>query len=208
MWRAVGGLQGTRMRSRFLPKSTLTRPLLAAALGCVVLSGFGAQSAAAATGGGTETRFVELVSSIRDYCTPVPPGGGGAIDDASGTEELDSTQPVSVDEVPLTAVEECAGEQHAQRIHDAFWQAGANRTYEALRAKLTELDYPASRIHRMPDSGGSPRARVDLRLSDGDHLALEITGTYLGVMVEAFGAPDGVSVSDVRLEPQLDEPMF
>lgn len=33
-----------------------------------------------------------------------------------------------------------------------------------------------------------------------------MTGTYLGVMVETFGASKGVSVTEVLLEPQLDEP--
>ncbi|MFF8974672.1 hypothetical protein [Streptomyces sp. NPDC014995] len=200
------------MRSRCLPKSTRVKSVLAATLGCVVLCGFGAQNAAAATDSDAEARFVQLTTGITDYCTPVPPGGGGVVDDvsepSSESEGIDSTQPVPVEEVPLTAVEQCAGEVHAERINDAFWQAGANGSYEALHAKLTELDYPASRIHRMTDSGGSPRARIDLRQWDGDHLALQVTGTYLGVMVEAFGAPEGVSVTEVRLKPQLDEPMF
>lgn len=39
-----------------------------------------------------------------------------------------------------------------------------------------------------------------------EHVALEVTDIDNGVMVEAFGAPEGVSVTDVRLEPQLDAP--
>ncbi|PIM67650.1 hypothetical protein CTU88_37485 [Streptomyces sp. JV178] len=197
------------MRSNPLRKS-----LLVAALGgAVVLSCVGVGSAAAATAGDAETRFVELATSIRDYCTPVRPSGGvidgpAATSSVSTSGNLDSTQPVSVDAVPLTAVERCAGEQHQRRIHDGFWQAGANRSYEALHAKLTELGYPASRIHRMPDFSGSPRARVDLRVSDGDRLAVQVTGTYLGAMIETFGAPKGVNVNKVRLKPVIDRPSF
>ncbi|MFF7264877.1 hypothetical protein ACFZCL_31995 [Streptomyces sp. NPDC008159] len=197
-------------------RSKLTfKPLLVAALGGAVgMSCLGAGSAAAATAGDAETRFVELASSIRDYCTPVRPGGGGVIDGPAATSftsrsgNLDPTQPVSVDPVPLTAVERCAGQQHQRRIHDGFWQAGANRSYKALHAKLTKLGYPASRIHRMRDFSGSPRARVDLRVSDGDRLAVQVTGTYLGAMIETFGAPKGVNVNKVRLKPVIDRPSF
>ncbi|MEU6805184.1 hypothetical protein [Streptomyces neyagawaensis] len=187
------------MRSNSLRKS-----LLVAALGgAVVLSCVGAGGAAAATAGDAETRFVELATGIRDYCTPVRPGGGVI----TGPAAASSTRPVSVGAVPLNAVERCAGEQHQRRLHDGFWRAGANRSYKALRAKLTELGYPASRIHRMPDFSGSPRARVDLRVPAGDHLAVQVTGTYLGAMIETFGTPEGVSVSKVRLKPVIDRPM-
>lgn len=39
-----------------------------------------------------------------------------------------------------------------------------------------------------------------------DRAALEVTGTYLGVTVETFGASKGVSVTEMPLEPQVDEP--
>lgn len=71
-------------------------------------------------------------------------------------------------------------------------------TYGEMRDKLTSLKYPAARIHRMPDFSG---VRVG-----AERLALEVTGINNGVMVEAFGAPEGVSVTEVRLEPQLDPP--
>ncbi|SPF06596.1 hypothetical protein [Streptomyces sp. MA5143a] len=196
------------MRSNPLRKS-----LLVAALGgAVVLSCVGVGGAAAATAGDAETRFVELATSIRDYCTPVRPSGGvisgpAATSSVSRSGNLDSTQPVSVAAVPLNAVERCAGEQHQRRLHEGFWQAGANRSYKALRAKLIELGYPASRIHRMPDFSGSPRARVDLRVPAGDRLAVQVTGTYLGAMIETFGTPKGVGVTEVRLKPVIDRPM-
>ncbi|MDX2935374.1 hypothetical protein [Streptomyces ipomoeae] len=201
------------MRPTFLPKSFLVKSVLAATLGCAVLTTYGAQSAAADD---AETRFLQMTASITDYCTPVPPTGiDGVSGDASvsesgsgsgsGSEGIDSTQPVSVEEVPLTAVEQCAGDEHAQRIAEAFRGTGAS-SYEALREKLTALDYPVSRIYSMPDRAGAPRARIDLRVSGGDHLALEVTGFHTMVMVEAFGAPEGVSVTDVRLQLQLDVP--
>ncbi|MEV6655186.1 hypothetical protein [Streptomyces sp. NPDC051219] len=42
----------------------------------------------------------------------------------------------------------------------------------------------------------------------GSHLALEITGTSSGVIVEAFGAPEteDVNVTDVKRKPKLDAP--
>lgn len=78
-------------------------------------------------------------------------------------------------------------------------------TYGEMRDKLTSLKYPAARIHRMPDFSGEPVARLDVRVG-AERLALEVTGINNGVMVEAFGAPEGVSVTEVRLEPQLDPP--
>jgi hypothetical protein len=209
MWGCVSDRHRSDMRSNPLRKS-----LLVAALGGAgVLSCIGLGSAAAATAGDAETRFVELATSIRDYCTPVRPSGGvidrpAATSSVSPSGNLDSAQPVSVDPVPLNAVERCAGQQHQRRVHDGFWQAGANRSYEALHAKLTELGYPAPRIHRMPDFSGSPRARIDLRVLGGDHLAVQVTGTYLGAMIETFGTPEGVDVTEVRLKPIIDRPSF
>ncbi|MDH6622731.1 hypothetical protein M2271_000518 [Streptomyces sp. LBL] len=57
----------------------------------------------------------------------------------------------------------------------------------------------------MPDFSGEPVARLDLRVG-AERLALQVTGVNNGVMVEAFGAPEGVSVTEVRLKPRLDRP--
>ncbi|MEU1538779.1 hypothetical protein ABZ461_11740 [Actinacidiphila glaucinigra] len=58
-----------------------------------------------------------------------------------------------------------------------------------------------------PCSGGRNRlhASVDLRFM-GSRLALEVTGTSSGVIVEVFGAPEteDVEVTDVRRKPKLD----
>ncbi|GHH88394.1 hypothetical protein [Streptomyces capitiformicae] len=189
------------MRTRILPKSFLVKSVLAATLSCVVLSGYGAANAAAATDSDAEARFLNFANSITDYCTPARPSG------VSEPTDLDSTQPVSVEEVPLTAIEKCRGEQHAERIGEAFSGTGAS-DYEVLHEKLTALDYPAARIHRMPDYAGVPRARIDLRVADGDHLAVEVNGYNTLVTVEAFGAPEGVSVTDVRRNLVFDPPTF
>ncbi|WP_149826030.1 hypothetical protein [Streptomyces tailanensis] len=196
------------MRTKILPKSFLVKSVLAATLSCVVLSCYGATNAAAATDSDAETRFLNFANSITDYCTPVLPGGGGVIDgDLSEPTDLDSTQPVSVEEVPLTAIEKCRGELHAERIHEAFSSTGAN-DYEVLHEKLTALDYPAARIHWMPEHAGVPRTRIDLRVAGGDHLAVEVNGYNTFVTVEAFGVPEGVSVTDVRRNLVLDPPTF
>ncbi|MFF4653702.1 hypothetical protein [Streptomyces sp. NPDC001380] len=97
-------------------------------------------------------------------------------------------------EVPLSEVEACEGTVHADRITAAL-RGTAVTGYEALQAKLTGLDYPAERIHRMPQRPGEPRARVDLRFMGG-HLVLEVTATRDGVTVEPFGAPE---TGDVRV---------
>ncbi|MEV5434777.1 hypothetical protein AB0K80_01895 [Streptomyces sp. NPDC052682] len=130
------------------------------------------------------------------------------LDDPAPSSEPtpDSTGPGPVGEVPLTGVEKCSGREHARRVGEAF---GNTRTtgYQALREKLTRLDYPASRIHRMPDRAGAPRVRVDLRML-GSRLALEVTGTGTGVSVEAFAAPEteDVQVTDVQRKPQPAPP--
>ncbi|GGJ70292.1 hypothetical protein [Streptomyces brasiliensis] len=202
------------MRSIFLPKS-----LLAAALGgIVVLTGFGAQNATAApapavnvAATSAEMQFFELADLISQSCAPDVPSSTTAVASAStpdttAAEPIDSPQPVLVDPVPLTAEEKCAAERHQQRISKAF-SGTRTATFEEMQAKLTSLSYPAARIYRMPDFSGKPVARLDLRVG-AEHLALQVTATYLGVMVEAFGAPDGVSVTDVRLVPELDAPTF
>ncbi|MEV7524899.1 hypothetical protein [Streptomyces sp. NPDC091371] len=212
----VSSLQGTGMRSIFLPKS-----LLAATLGgVVVLAGFGAQNAAAdhtsmvsvaaVSDDEAEMRFLELADLISQSCAPDLSSTADDLAPASTADTTaaepapDSTMPILVDEVPLTTEEECAAERHVLGISKAF--SGTNvATYEEMREKLTSLNYPAARIHRMPDFAGKPVARLDLRVG-AEQLALEISSPYLGVMVEPFGAPDGVSVTEVRLEPQLDAP--
>ncbi|WP_369171943.1 hypothetical protein AB5J49_29885 [Streptomyces sp. R28] len=74
-----------------------------------------------------------------------------------------------------------------------------------MRDRLASLKYPAARVHRMPDFSGEPVARLDLRVG-AEHLALEVTDIDSGVLVRSFGAPLGVSVTEVRLKPQLDTP--
>ncbi|WP_405927218.1 hypothetical protein [Streptomyces sp. NBC_00035] len=204
------------MRSIFLPK-----PMLAAALGgVVVLVGFGAQNATAdqtsvvstvaATSDDAETRFLEMADLISQICAPdvssgVDAAASATVADITAAEPTpDSTLPVLVDPVALTAGEGCAAQRHQLRISRAF--SGMNTaTYAEMRDKLTSLNYPAARIHRMPDFSGEPVARLDLRVG-AEHLALEVTDINNGVMVEAFGAPEGVSVTEVRLEPLLDLP--
>ncbi|MFI6015884.1 hypothetical protein ACIBAG_45190 [Streptomyces sp. NPDC051243] len=204
------------MRSILLPKS-----LLAAALGGVaVLACFGAQNATAdqtsmvntvaASDDEAEARFLEMADFISQSCAPDVSGGvddvasASVADTAAAEPTPDSTLPVLVDPVPLTATEECAAERHQLRISRAF--SGLDTaTYEEMRDKLASLNYPAARVHRMPDFSGEPVARLDLRVG-AEHLALEVTDIDSGVMVRAFGAPEGVSVTEVRLEPQLDAP--
>ncbi|WP_031477734.1 hypothetical protein [Streptomyces bicolor] len=70
----------------------------------------------------------------------------------------DSTLPVLVDPVPLTATEECAAERHQLRISRAF--SGLDTaTYEEMRDKLASLNYPVARVHRMPDFSGDQQRR-------------------------------------------------
>ncbi|WP_418960518.1 hypothetical protein [Streptomyces tritici] len=201
-----------------LPKSLLVTALG----GVVVLGGLGAQHtpadrpsmisvAAASDDDAAEMRFLELADLIYQSCAPDVSGNGddpaapSATADGPAVEPVpDSTMPVLVDEVPLTAEEECVAGKHASRIYNAF-SGTDTATYEELRAGLANLGYPEARIHRMPDFGGEPVVRLDLRVG-ADHVALEATGTYRSVMVEAFGAPEGVSVTEVRVERQLDAP--
>ncbi|MFF3341898.1 hypothetical protein [Streptomyces flavidovirens] len=247
------------MRSISLPK-----PVLVAALGCMVLSGCGTQNATTGqTPAGSavsaktpqdappgdhdqEMRFLALMTRITQACAPdapnasgtggapkpedlpgwedapapaygpgeTPPGvpnaGGGIpvpLDDPAASEPApDFTGPKPLKEVPLTGIEKCTGDEHAQRVSEAF-QNTKTTGYRAMRRKLTDLDYPASRIHRMPDHAGAPRARLDLRVL-GSHLALEVTGTSSGVIVEAFGASEteDVKVTEVKRKPKLDAP--
>ncbi|KMS69531.1 hypothetical protein ACM01_35000 [Streptomyces viridochromogenes] len=189
---------------------------------------------ASPSAGDPELRFLEVMRRILQGCAPdAPDGSGGAPkpedlpgyegeptprygpgetppsvpgDEADTPVPADSTGPRPVKEVPLTGAEKCNGSEHAERVSGAFKNTRTS-AYEAIHRKLTDLDYPASRIHQMPDHAGAPRARLDLRLMGG-HLALEITGTGNGVIVEAFGAPEteDVKVTDVRRKQQLDAP--
>lgn len=132
---------------------------------------------------------------------PVP------LDDPAPTKPApDSTGPRPVKEVPLTGIEECSGSEHAKRVSEKF-ENTKTTSYQEMHKKLTGLDYPASQIHQMPNRAGAPRARLDLRMM-GSHLALEVTGTSSGVIVEAFGAPEteDVKVTDVQRKPKLDAP--
>ncbi|MFJ5973433.1 hypothetical protein [Streptomyces sp. NPDC093060] len=132
---------------------------------------------------------------------PVP------VDDPAPTKPApDPTEAKPVEEVPLTSVEKCIGSKHAKRISEAFKDAKTT-SYQTMRRKLTDLDYPASRIHQMPNQAGAPRARLDLRMI-GSHLALEVTGASGRVTVDAFGAPEteDVNVTDVKRKPKLDAP--
>ncbi|MFD7322481.1 hypothetical protein ACFV9D_15550 [Streptomyces sp. NPDC059875] len=241
--------------------TTLAKPLLAAVLGCIVLSGCGTQKATAdqtpaggtvsattppvapPTDGDPEMRFLTLLDRVNRGCAPdlaprpedlpgweaaptprygpgeTPPGVPNAdgdipipVDDpvpSKPTPDSTAPNPVAsepVQEVPLTAVERCTGEEHAQRVGEAFRNTGTTN-YQAMHTKLTSLDYPAPRIHRMPDHAGKPRARVDLRFM-GSHVALEVTGTGSGVIVETFGAPEteDVQVNEVKRKPKPDAP--
>ncbi|MFD6982937.1 hypothetical protein ACFWAX_19815, partial [Streptomyces sp. NPDC059956] len=113
-----------------------------------------------------------------------------------------SFRPDPEDEVPLNAAEECVGDKQVQRISEAFKNT-KTADYQAMHKKLTDLDYPATRMQRMPDHAGAPRVRIDLRVMGG-RLALEVTGTSSGVTAEAFGAHEGeeVDVTEVKRKPK------
>ncbi|MEU4171186.1 hypothetical protein AB0F46_30445 [Streptomyces sp. NPDC026665] len=109
-----------------------------------------------------------------------------------------TTRPRPAREVPLTEVERCNGTEHARRITSAFQGTTVNG-YQDLLDGLKRLDYPGSRIHRMPERADAPRVRLDLRFMGG-RLVLEVTGTDTGVTVEQFGAPEteDMKVTDVE----------
>ncbi|KOG31686.1 MULTISPECIES: hypothetical protein [Streptomyces] len=181
-----------------------------------------------ATNADPEARFMALFMRVLDGCVPgglpqppavpeaeeEPTRGAGAPPTPSDADlpvsplppEPVPTRAGPVDEVPLTASDKCAGDAHAQRIRAAFDGAGPADQMD-LRKELAALDYPPTRIHPMPDHGGSPRARIDLRFM-GNNLVLEVTGTGRGVVVEAFGAPEteDVDITKVKRKPALDAP--
>ncbi|MFF5767436.1 hypothetical protein ACWD5B_14775 [Streptomyces tanashiensis] len=148
-----------------------------------------------------EARFLELASLFAQSCEPrvlsVP-------DHVASAPTPDHTLPVLADPVPLTPTEECTAQRHQAWITKAF-SGKETATYEQMRDRLTTLRYPGARIYRMPNFAGEPVARLDVRVG-ADHLALEVTDIGHGVMVRAFGAPQDVSVTEVRLKPQLDRP--
>ncbi|MCX5583374.1 hypothetical protein [Streptomyces erythrochromogenes] len=246
------------------PGATLLKPVLVAALGCLVLYGCGTQKGTSeqapagsavgaqpqdpsSPGGDQEMRFLALMTRTAQGCTPDAPnptGGGGVPkpEDLPGAEAVptprygpgqtppgvpnaDGDIPVPLDdpappakpaagstgsgpvgEVPLTGVEECVAGEHVKRVGDAFKNKGTTG-HEAMHKQLTDLDYPAARIHRMPDHAGAPRMRIDLRTMGG-HLALEVTASGSGAVAEAFGAPEteDVEVADVTRGPSPDAP--
>ncbi|MCX5296172.1 hypothetical protein OG898_06675 [Streptomyces sp. NBC_00193] len=204
------------MRSHALPKS-----LLLAVLGCVVLSGCGTRSTttdqalagssvsaaaavpdAAASDEDQELRFMELLTRDVPRCNQYVAKEKGGLPEDLPEPDPGVTPPNREEEVPLNAYEECFGAEEAQRVGEAFKNTKP-AGYEAMQKKLTELGYPAARIHRMPDHAGAPRARVDLRMMGG-RLALEVTGTGTGVTVEAFGASEeeGVNLAEVKRKPK------
>ncbi|MEV7520620.1 hypothetical protein [Streptomyces sp. NPDC091371] len=144
---------------------------------------------------------------------PGVPNADGAVpvpleDPAPPAPNPDAPGPKPLDEVPLMDIERCGGNEHAKRIGEVF-KTAKTTDYREMREKLEGLDYPAERIHRMPDHAGAPRARVDLRFMGG-HLVLEVTGTGSGVTVEAFGASEEerVHATEVKRTPKPDAPAF
>ncbi|MFB7593093.1 hypothetical protein [Streptomyces sp. NPDC056169] len=174
-----------------------------------------------------EIRALALVTRITNECAPGTMPELPALpadDDISrtvGPEEQPTTGPEPLplptdipeppsseptgpaEEVPLGPVDKCGADAHAERIRKAF-DGESPADYADLRKKLTALDYLPDSIHRMPDHGGEPRARIDLRdMSMSDNLVLEVTGTARGVTAAYFGAPvaGDVKVTEVRRKP-------
>ncbi|MFE7552039.1 hypothetical protein [Streptomyces gardneri] len=106
------------------------------------------------------------------------------------------------EEMPLVGpVDKCGADAHAERIRKAF-DGESPADYAELRKKLTALHYLPENIHRMPDRGGKPQVRIDLRdMSMSGDLVLEVTGTARGVTAEYFGAPADVKVTEVKRKP-------
>jgi hypothetical protein len=211
------------MRIFLVPK-----PVMTAVLGCLILTGCGAHATAAhAPTGGTmsadltadeaELRFLDLATRIAQGCAPGAPTPGDSqvrprSSTPSGTPNADgdipvpvdseptpdSTLPVQVEEIALSGVEVCSGEEHVKLVGNAFKGTGA-ASYQRMADTLTELGYPAARIHEMPEHSGFPRVRLDLRTM-GSRLALEVTATGSGVVAEAFGMSEleDVHVTEVR----------
>ncbi|MER5707556.1 hypothetical protein AB0B13_26310 [Streptomyces sp. NPDC042898] len=175
-----------------------------------------------------EVRILALVTRITNECAPGTMPELPALpadDDISrtvGPEERPATdsEPIPLptdlpeppssgptgpaEEVPLGGpADKCGADAHAERIRKAF-DGESPADYAELRKKLTALDYLPESIHRMPDHGGKPRARIDLRdMSMSDNLVLEVTGTARGVTAESFGAPvsGDVEITEVKRKP-------
>ncbi|MFE5658494.1 hypothetical protein ACFQ9H_20155 [Streptomyces sp. NPDC056517] len=118
----------------------------------------------------------------------------------------DATEPPSSEpavETVLSPLGACVGHAHVDRILNAFDGAGP-ADYAELRKALIALDYLPEAIHRMPDHGGRPRVRLDLR-STGviDNLVVEVVSTADTVLAEPFGAPvtQSVDVTEVKRKP-------
>ncbi|NEB96558.1 hypothetical protein [Streptomyces anulatus] len=152
----------------------------------------------------------------------IPSGAAPRTDKPAGTPDANGDIPVPVDEsgetpdkpmrsgppqeVELGGIEKCAGAKHAERLTTEA--AGKPHTaYSALEQTIAAAGYRTDRIHKMPDLGGDPRARVDLRFM-GSVLAVDVIGTGTGVIAEPFGASEdeSVSVTEVRRKPNLDAP--
>lgn len=152
----------------------------------------------------------------------IPSGAAPRTDKPAGTPDANGDIPIPVDEsgempdrpmrsgppqeVELGEIEKCAAAKHAE--HLTTGAAGEpHTTYSKLQHTIIAAGYPTDRIHKMPDLGGDPRARVDLRFM-GSGIAVEVIGTTTGVIAEPFGAPEdeNVSVTEVRRKPNLDAP--
>ncbi|MDX2953249.1 hypothetical protein [Streptomyces caniscabiei] len=192
------------MRPHLLRKS-----LLVAVLGGALLTGIGSPSALTAapasasavtsvSDDAAEARFFELNDILWQLCQPDVSDDDGAAT-PPGDDPVDPVPVDPYDPVRLDPTEQCVADRHARRLSRAF-SGTAVADHAALLTKLTSLNYPAARIHRVPDHLGAPRVRLDLRVG-GDHIALQVTATGLGVTTETFGASSGVSVTDVLLEP-------
>ncbi|MET9704081.1 hypothetical protein [Streptomyces griseus] len=152
----------------------------------------------------------------------IPSGAAPRTDKPAGTPDANGDIPIPVDEsgempdkpmrsgppqeVELDAIEKCAAAKHAERLTTEA-ASEPHTTYSALQRTIVAAGYRTDRIHEMPDLGGDPRARVDLRFM-GSGLVVEVIGTGTGLIAEPFGAPvdESVSVTEVRRKPNLDAP--
>lgn len=184
----------------------------------------------------TEKQFLDILNKFARQCSSGASSGSGAAPDPgtlpggvaprtdkpAGTPDANDGIPIPVDEsgempdkpvqsgppreVELDDIGKCAAAKHAERLTTTA--AGAPlTTYSTLQHVIIAAGYRTDRIHKMPDLGGDPRARVDLRFM-GSGLAVEVVGTGTGVIAEPFGAPEdeSVSVTEVRRKPNLDAP--
>ncbi|MGW1767103.1 hypothetical protein ACWCQL_23915 [Streptomyces sp. NPDC002073] len=108
---------------------------------------------------------------------PGTPDADGAVpvpfdDPATAAPDATPARPGTAAQAPLSEAERCVGDRHARRITEALRKA-APADHQALRTALVGLDYPAARIHRLPDGDTT---RVDLRFMGG-RAVLDITGT-------------------------------